>query len=181
MMTLSYTDLLNRHPADIPGIIIPFVNSLEQRADFPWEMFADACDGKARELLLSNPSCALQWAAVAVIIFDRLSRVESGSALQNIERHAMALRATFITKLGPKVADPVLDPHIVEEWFFTRLDLSIRDFQSVRNVVDDPFVVIQVDYLCQRCKVLLPLFEAGYCTRNAELSQWKSVIEKSND
>jgi hypothetical protein len=178
----SLDEILECPPVTIAGIIAPVLDNIEMNeGDFPWLALADVGDFKARKHVTEQPELALQWAAVAVMIYTFLSQNVTGSAFCSIERKAMALRAELIRLLGHRDRDPVLDSAIIERWFFERNTLSLDDVLSIRDGKNrDSATLWQFDQLLERFRVLSKLLTAGHLTRCAELNQWNSAIASAN-
>jgi hypothetical protein len=59
---------------------------------------------------------------------------------------------------------------MVEDWFFSRLDLTLRDVQTAQDNAEDLFGSLPFAYLHQLFVVLSPLLDAGHCIRREELN-----------
>ena len=86
----------------------------------------------------------LNWAQIAIGIYDRLSALElaDSNSDTSMQLKAMSFRIHMISKKGVVLEDPVLDPNIIYTWFFSNLQFTYDEAKkfaslNVRQIEDN--------------------------------------------
>jgi hypothetical protein len=83
-----------------------------------WVWLAERAEFNARKNL------DLSWAEIAVSIYEDLDRRADAGISNSAVQTSLELRLVFMTRLGSKAGDPILDPMELERVFFDHLKLS---------------------------------------------------------
>ncbi len=94
---------------------------------FNWLGLAQAASSEASES--SEPS-SLEWAFIALLVYDHLSNDKTLSSRDSFILSAMMLRALMITRFGEKTDDWVLDTKIILNWFFASLEFQPYEVET---------------------------------------------------
>jgi hypothetical protein len=93
----------------------------------------------------------------------------------------MSLRAVLIQKIGPQPGHPHLDPAILEDWFFRRLDLSHEEAVSMSrnalNLTTEDF--LRLNALKDRVRLMRSVDPQQLFRRADELNRWYELLDTS--
>jgi hypothetical protein len=163
-------DLLAQ-PADA---VLAMVREQESKIDGsrPWHELAEGATSKATS---GADAEALTWATAAVILLDRLG--ERGDGRRTREKSvnaAMELRAAMLNAHGPQATHPLLDPMILEAWFFRGLELryekAMRMLDNEGELTAEQFQSLK--RLKDRIRILRSLEKQQWYQRGDELEMW---------
>jgi len=146
--------------------------------DLEWQDVAEFASSRAVCDSRLDAKEAIEWATVAVLVFDRLTEVcQVNSA--HYEFDGMSLRAGMVRDYGPEAGHPVLDPALVENWFFRRLKVSLEEAVALwANVAQLPTeVFLRLASLKDRLRVIRPVFLKGLIRRKDDLAKWLTFLK----
>lgn len=172
-------DMLDR-PADS---VLDFIRNHIESVDgsLPWLDLAEGVSTKATSRPdVASPE-ALAWATAAVLLFDRLGeRCEEGRDRTASTKAAMSLRAYMLNAHGPQSGHPVLDPMILEAWFFRglewRYEQVAQKLQSESDLSSSEFV--SLNRLKDRIRILKSVHFQDQFQRPDELSMWYQLVSE---
>lgn len=124
MINFNAAQLLNylvqQDPTEVQNWLEPVLqNRLEIPVHFNWLGLAEAAS------LNSRVKNDLNWAKVAVHIYEHLEQTASSREKMALSLSSMNLRAFFIKRFGVVPEDTVLDLNRLVRWFMAGLPLSI--------------------------------------------------------
>jgi hypothetical protein len=177
---ITANDLLQRGPARAQAWLDHVqAGRIAAPADFNWLGLAQVAAQQATygSDAISDDE-ALAWARIAVDVYDRLAnRAKPNSNNRNeFERSAMFVRAALINRFGAQPGHPLLDPHVIEQWFFDRLSLSPDQAIQMTNESYDRF--LQLRAIKNRLAVIELLMSEGHWRDNAALQQWVEIRDR---
>lgn len=170
-MTIFVKDLKTQEPDEL-------LDSLNELTDANfWLGIAENATFSANKE--TDRKSKLQWAEVALLTYKFLAEKVDRASRQSYETSAMMFRVKMISQLGANVENSVLNPRLVEEWFFKRLPFSKE--KAVNKAADWPKRPIeeirQLRFIKNRLNVIKQLRKEGYLRDNAELSEWVRISE----
>ncbi|MBW4577689.1 MAG: hypothetical protein KME08_20850 [Aphanothece sp. CMT-3BRIN-NPC111] len=163
--------------------------------EFNWQGLAYIAADKARgDSTSTSDSPSLEWAKVAISVYDLLAKKYSeSSGFDSFIRSSMMLRAYLILKLGATPGDLVLDPNLIVNWFFDNLKISFKEAWTIasdwRTLSRDKFKELmqnkqQIEKLRElreiknRLGAIKLLSQSKQFTLDEEISNWLSLQEK---
>ncbi len=140
---------------------------------------ADGAVFEARHGALSKTD-RIEWAEAAVAVYEFLAdKVPSGT--NSFDCSGKMFTVSMIEEFGPVEGHSLLDPRLVEEWFFQRLNASREEIlekaQTLRNTPVNKWAVekiIPLRELKSRLNVIEQLKRIG-CLSNPELDKWLEI------
>ncbi|AUX20552.1 uncharacterized protein SOCEGT47_010240 [Sorangium cellulosum] len=122
----TISQILGRGPEAIATWIELILEGREPRPDgVDWPVLAQLA---ASDAISRGPSRdGLEWAKVAIAIYENMERLFDRAADDSDERRVMNLRSFFIKTLGPRRGDPLLDPDLLIAWFRRTVHTSPED------------------------------------------------------
>lgn len=168
------------HPADA---VLDFVrHNLDSVDDsLPWQNFAMVVKDKAISLPASPE--VLTWATAAVLLLDRLGeRCSDSRPRAAATKAAMALRAAMINAHGTQNAHPVLDPMILEAWFFRGLAWRYERVAQMLNSETELSwdQVSDLKRLKDGIRILKSVTNQGVFKKSDELDMWYAITGESH-
>ncbi|MDX2213605.1 MAG: hypothetical protein SFY66_09970 [Oculatellaceae cyanobacterium bins.114] len=163
--------------------------------EFHWLGLAEAIAFKARNEINSDMGESnLICAEVATSIYDFLAECEIDSAIkESLLNSSMMLRTYMIRKFGVIPNDPVLDPEVINNWFFNHSEqyesvqkqilkwkesvlLSPRNNDLAKIFDEFPIENIQrLRCIKTRLRVLKYLYEDEHLKPSEEISKWLAI------
>jgi len=174
----TVTDLLAQ-PADA---VLAFVQRHRAAIDCMPAWRDLAYGAGAKPICWSDPTTAdaLTWAAVAVLIADCLAECchqpgeRSAAALE-----AMSLRACMLNTFGPRPGHPVLDPPVLEDWFFKNVDIpyesALHQSRYIVQLSTNDFLTLS--RLKDRIRIMQGVKSQQLFRRADELARWYKLLE----
>src|SRR5207249_1480966 len=123
----------------------------------------------------------LAWATAGVLLGDRLAeRCDERRDRAHFAKAAMELRALMLNAHGPESGHPVLDPMILEAWFFRGLELRYEKAARMLGREDElpTEAFLALNRLKDRVRVLRSVERQGIFRRGEELEQWYGLMEE---
>lgn len=178
-MTTSVKDLLKQEPAELYNwlkAVREGTNTVTEDVNW-WLGIAQSATSKATKE--TDAKVKLQWAEIALLVYEYLAEDLDRTSRDSFETSAMMFRALMVSQLGINFENPVLNPNLVEDWFFKRLPLSIEEAANkAANWPERPIEEIrQLRRIKNRLLVIKELRKEGYLKDNAELSKWIEISE----
>lgn len=137
-----------------------------------WLALTEVAKSRARKAVADR----LLWLQVVKTVYGYLGSVTGKADSDSNEQSFYMFLVSIIREHGAVLEQPLLDPKVIEEWFFNRLSFSSDKVVSLlkdkgwRNL---PLAQIaELRQLKNRLSVLEQLREAGYLSDNIELSRW---------
>ncbi|MHC5536986.1 hypothetical protein ACYOEI_01780 [Singulisphaera rosea] len=146
--------------------------------DFHWHFIADSSGFRANHAKIEDKRNALSWAKIAVTVYDLLGSVVDPPDRFVFRSSAVAVRSNMILRYGPMSGDAVLDPKLIEDWFFGDVGLP---FDEARRVVNDwassTLDVRATVYIAiEMFDFIKPLLDRSMFHRIYELNQWGDTL-----
>lgn len=149
--------------------------------DFNWLGLAKgaAFNATSQCVLTSSPP-DLDWAKVAVEVYEYLIGKADPSRRNSLEYSLMHLRAFCIVRLGVVAHDPLLDVDQLVQWFFRDLKLGPEQAaQKAASWRDLPIDEIRaLRQIKNKLSAMKGLYENNMLPPNQELPLWLSLREK---
>ena len=157
--------------------VLAFVRQHESAIDgsLPWQELAEAALNKATAV----PD-GLTWATAAVLLGDRLAeRCDERRDRAHFAKAVMELRALMLNAHGPESGHPVLDPMILEAWFFRGLELRYEKAARMLGREDElpTEEFLALNRLKDRVRILRSVARQEMFRRGLELEQWYGLVE----
>lgn len=138
-----------------PQFLLDWLHDIEQGkaqtpADFNWLGLAQGaafCANQQWEL--GNRPLSLQWAEVAIALYNHLNQITPPAETDPNTESAMQLRATLIRTWGVDPKQDILDPDVIAHWFLSHLDGSLSDIKQAAQPWQDPAIFQNRDYVIQ--------------------------------
>jgi hypothetical protein len=145
---------------------------------FRWHSFADSAATLAKRAKDSDPAAALEWSSISAEVYDRLARDNEGMTRHLFELSCMTLRSIMILALGPRPGHLVLDPWIVEEWFFRAAGLDLQRASALAHDLTsiEQGDAIALTFIAEKFEVLRPLLIANVLDRTDDLASWNKLL-----
>jgi hypothetical protein len=142
-----------------------------------WQDVAEVSSSRAACSTGLSEGVVLAWATIAVVVFDRLGEIcPEGSG--SFTTSSMGLRAFMINRLGPRAGHVVLDPTVLEEWFFRRLELpyeeAISKSRQAASLPTDEFLLL--NRLKDRIRIMRSVQSQHLFRQEDELSRWYALL-----
>jgi hypothetical protein len=142
-----------------------------------WLNFAERADGNFR--YLDNPcQDGILWSEISLTAYEQALKVDESSGRRNsYENSMMLLRAHMITHCGIVPGHRVLDPQIIQRWFFERLPMTrLEATEKALHWRNLPLTEIQLlRDIKHRLWVIQRLLEHGILTDDTELQEWARI------
>ncbi len=176
-MIVYRNDLLKQEPAKILDWLKE-VQSGSQQVDEDVNWWLGLAEMAAYSATTEvNVQDRLLWAQVVNSVQEYTANKANPAASNPHEVSAKLLAVRLIDELGPVVGHPILDPNLIEEWFFKGLTMSYEEAVSkAKNWRERPVEEIaQLRNLKNRLLPVEQLKEKGYLADNSELSKWLHI------
>lgn len=141
---------------------------------FNWLGLAQAAGHRARTDL------NLEWAAIAVALYTRLAKSNSGRKRDQLLVDVMHIRAFFIKRMGSSPGHPVLDIQDLVAWFLSTLTISLAQAQRMTEHWEHLTIeeIRTLRDIKNRLAVFVNLRQDEWIEPYPELKDWLAVREQ---
>jgi hypothetical protein len=170
-------DMLDRPPDAVLDFIRHNLDSVD--GTLPWQQLARALSEKVISESVAASSNALDWASAAVLLLDRLGdRCDEERTRYSSIKAAMSLRAHCLNAFGAERGHTVLDPMILEAWFFRGLEWRYERAAQMMQAEDDltPEESKSLNRLKDRIRILKSVAVQEHFLRPDELAMWYEFL-----
>jgi hypothetical protein len=148
-------------------------------ADFNWTLLAEVAATKSSLANLGAGAFPLEWATIGVLVYDRLTHSSDPLFRDSYSLSAMILRSNMIATFGPESNHPVLDPQLVEDWFFRELNITYEEASDEVKQWDDlpsrhRFRLFDIK---ARLEPIRTLLGKGLIQRIGEVMRWQQLLD----
>lgn len=143
-----------------------------------WRVVGQFCATQAyNRHICGDKNGVIDWSELGVEIYKRLQELESDSDYDD-RLAEMRLRANAIVFCGVDQGKRLLDPSVVESWFFSTLPGSIDQIRGMAlNFVEDDGspVFLTLRHLKERISLIKGLVSQGVFSEHDQLEKWSEM------
>ena len=117
------------------------------------------------------------WSEISLTAYEQALKVDGSKGRTSYENSMMLLRAYMITHCGIVPRHRVLDPQIIQRWFFECLPMTRSEAtEKSRHWRDLPLEQVQLlRDIKHRLRVIQKLLDHGILTEDLELIEWAHI------
>ena len=173
----SMSDVVDSHPKDTLNRIRNICDGTDLSEGIDWAVLGQYSATQAYNCHLEgNNAGVFDWSELGVEVYRRLKTKEQPSEHELAE---MRLRANAIVFCGLDRSNSLLNPEVIESWFFKLVPYSLekarRRISKVNSVQSEDFDELRS--LKERLSTIKGLVEKAVFQKNAELLNWMSLRE----
>jgi hypothetical protein len=175
-MEKSLAELLKEHPEYIknwPQKV--FSGEIGISKDFNWLGLAEVAASIAGNSENNDRYIDILWGHIAVSVYDYLSQI-APQGRDSFENSAMNVRVKLILQYGNDDLS-ILSINAIKEWFFGRLDFSIRQVKDIikNQEILSMEVLRSLRKIKNRLSIVERLYDAGYLYDDKDMTDWINV------
>ena len=119
----------------------------------------------------------LLWSEISLTAYEQALKVDGDEHRYSYEINMMWLRTYMITHCGTISGHRVLDPEIIQRWFYERLPMTRKEAtekaQHWRDLSPDQWLLLRE--IKNRLGIIRKLLEHGILTDDLELIKWVQI------
>jgi hypothetical protein len=148
------------------------------KCNVDWRVVGQFCATQAYNCHISrNQNGVVDWSELGKEIYRRLQVL---MADDDDELAEMRIRANAIVFCGVNPSESVLNPSVVESWFFSKLPGSMEQVRQMAMDIDDAAspAFLTLRRLKQRLSLIKGLVDQGVFAENDQLAKWLAVRDE---
>jgi len=185
MLNRPFEDLFNQSPDQVQLWLGEVASKkIAPPREYNWWLnLAEHAAFQARLAEDTNDEDRLKWAHVAVLVYAYLTVISTGEEKGFPERSNMIFRTNMIARFGAITNHPVLDPIVIERWFFDRLELSTEEARQILDqlTLSTKGQVRKLVEVLDRLAIFEFLIRERQMTDCDELEKWVQLKELYNN
>jgi hypothetical protein len=181
-MTTTFETIINqRNPHQLLLNLTQIsLNDIELKENYNWWLGVAEHATNQFDFRSSSAEEAMAWAKVAIFAYNHPINNSESSVEQSIELSEMLFRLRLLERFGVNYNSDLLNPKIIEDWFWARLEFSFEEAKELsKNWISLPIEKIRdLRRIKSRLSILVLLKERNQLSDNPAFKDWLNLKNK---